>query len=212
MMVRVVLMRHGRRAQHVGDPGLLPEAHTAVHRAASALVATGGAAAVYASPLARAFETGAIVARRLGLAVHSEPLLRERANWGDPWDGETDGSFEEFTEVWKRACLERDWQPPVGDSSRAAGERLEQFIAGMLRDHSGDTVVAVSHGGLITDYLLNVIGREQLMAMCDRYDLVFGPEIPECSFTICEFDGRTVRVESVGADAYLVTPGRGTRA
>jgi broad specificity phosphatase PhoE len=75
-------------------------------------------------------------------------------------------SFEQFVALWERCSRERDYLPlvgdsPVGDSSRGAGQRVEAFMATVhaafvqagLPDGE---VVAVAHGGLIADFLLNI--------------------------------------------------------
>jgi broad specificity phosphatase PhoE len=82
------------------------------------------------------------------LPVIIEPLLRERVNWGDAPEQE----FADFMAMWERSSRERDWQPPVGDSSRAAGQRLEQFIQAQQKQHPQATILAVTHGGVLADF------------------------------------------------------------
>jgi broad specificity phosphatase PhoE len=86
------------------------------------------------------------------LPVTTEPRLRERINFGD-LPGQ---SFEQFVELWERCSRERDYVPPVGDSSRAAGERIASFMADLFAEFPAAEVVAVAHGGLIADFLLNI--------------------------------------------------------
>ena len=115
-------------------------------------------ARVYASDLRRAQETAKPLAAALGLAVIVESLLRERINFGD-LPGQ---SFAQFLTLWERCSRERDFVPPVGDSSRAAGERVAQFMAAIYAELPTGEVVAVAHGGVIADFLLNVAPSTEL--------------------------------------------------
>jgi broad specificity phosphatase PhoE len=107
---------------------------------------------VYASPLRRAQETAAPLAAALNLPVTVDGRLRERANFGD-LPGQT---FEEFVALWARCSREREYVPPVGDSSRGAGQRIEAFMAAIHAALPDGEVVAVGHGGVIADFLLNI--------------------------------------------------------
>jgi broad specificity phosphatase PhoE len=87
--------------------------------------------AVYASDLARARETAEILAERLGLAVVTDPDLRER-NWGS-WEGLTG--------------TERDGVEYVGEASDAHGERVLRAVRRIAEVHPGERIVVVTHGG-----------------------------------------------------------------
>ncbi len=134
---------------------------------------------MYASPLLRAVQTAEIVAAVLRLAPVEEPLLRERANWGD-LPGQ---SRPEFEEMWERCNRERAFVPAAGDSSVDAGRRIERFAQAAA---SGDAhVVAVTHGGVLADFLLNAFTRDELD--CVNADFVRAPYsaevMRECSIT-----------------------------
>ncbi len=194
--MKIHFIRHGKRdRQQIGDPGL-----TAAGRAEAGLLAAKLAAesiaAVYSSPLARARETAEIIATALGLAVVEDARLRERMNWGDI----ADQSIDDFITQWERCSQERDYQPPVGDSSWAAGRRLEEFVANCYQQSSRDTVVAATHGGVLADFLRNVFAPVEL----DRVQPEFcqqpysGAVIPECSVTTVSYDGERYRLEAIG--------------
>jgi broad specificity phosphatase PhoE len=109
-------------------------------------------AQVYASPLRRAQETAAPLAAALNLPMMVDARLRERANFGD-LPGQT---FEEFVALWARCSREREYMPPIGDSSRGAGQRVEAFMTAVHAALPNREVVAVGHGGVIADFLLNI--------------------------------------------------------
>ena len=137
---------------------------------------------VYSSPLRRARETADIIGLRLGLPVVVDDRLRERANWGD-LPGQT---FEEFVEMWDRCTRDREYEPLIGDSAKQAGARLESFALDLGRDGRSGSVVAVGHGGLITDFLTNVIVAEELERWHPRFAEVHGQLVAECSITRIE--------------------------
>jgi broad specificity phosphatase PhoE len=148
---------------------------------------------LYASPLRRAQETAAVIAAALELPVQTEPRLRERVNFGD-LPGQ---SFEEFAALWERCSRERDFMPPVGDSSRRAGQRVEAFVADVYAELPEGEVAAVAHGGIIADFLLNVATITDLMEI-------------SAAFAAQPYAGEVMRngsitvVEYRGADRYTV--------
>lgn len=125
---------------------------------------------VYASDLRRAQETAAPLAAALNLLLRVDRRLRERVNFGEV-PGQ---SREEFAALWEQGSRERDFVPPVGDSSRAAGQRVEAFMAEvhgelLAAGVTNGEVVAVAHGGLIADFLLNIATPEQLAAISPEF-------------------------------------------
>jgi broad specificity phosphatase PhoE len=158
-MTVVYLVRHGQvdRRTNLTDPPLSSQGWREAMQVAAYLHARP-IARVYASPLRRAQETSAPLAAALGLPVIVEPRLRERANFGD-LPGQT---FEEFVALWEQCSRDRDCLPPVGDSSRQAGQRVEEFVAAVHADLPHGEVVAVGHGGLIADFLLNICTPDKL--------------------------------------------------
>jgi broad specificity phosphatase PhoE len=92
---------------------------------------------VYTSPLRRAHQTAEEIASILGLEVICDERLRERANWGDV-EGET---WDDFLYRWERVDA---------DVSR---ERLASFVDDVTAQYKRATVIAVTHGGIVGDYL-----------------------------------------------------------
>lgn len=100
--------------------------------------------AVITSPLSRAFETGAIIAAELGLAVPSTDAdLVERQY------GEAEGL--DYREVAER--FPNDAPVPGRESREAVVERALPALMAIAQAHEGESVVVVSHGGVIRSVL-----------------------------------------------------------
>ena len=200
--MKIHFIRHGKRdRRQIGDPGLTAAGRTEAGVLATAL-AVEPIAAVYSSPLARAGETAAIIATTLGLTVVNDGRLRERMNWGDS----ADQSFDEFIAQWEHCSQDRDDEPAIGDSSRAAGQRLASFAAACHQSIAAQTIavqtiVAVTHGGVLADFLRNVFTRAELDRVRPAFSLApySGEVIPECSVTTLIYDGENYGLEAIGA-------------
>jgi len=140
---------------------------------------------VYTSPLRRAEETAVLIASVHGLPLIEDARLRERANWGD-LPGQ---SFMDFVATWERSTHDPEYIPPVGDSARQTGERMELFLRETAHKHPRDKIVAVTHGGIITDFLVHMFPLEQLKQWHPEFLALQSRLIPECSITMVRFDG-----------------------
>jgi broad specificity phosphatase PhoE len=194
-MIRVSFIRHGKRDNRlVWDPSLTPEGRAEAGLLAAQL-ASLNITEIFISPLARASETAGIIGTTLALEVVENLRLRERMNWGD-FEGQT---FDDFVAEWDRCSRERDFQPSVGDSSIGAGRRIESFVSDCHARSLG-SVVAVTHGGVLADFLLNVFLLDEL----DRVRSEFRAHpyssdvIPECSLTTVDYDGSRYRLRALG--------------
>lgn len=165
----VIFVRHGvtdMTVTHqfsggeVAGPGLNAEGRVQAAKAADAVYAIGRrswkdlplVSRVIASPLTRTQETGDAVARRLGVKVETQPLIRE-VEFGE-WQGLTG---DEIVSGYGNAL--HDWRfgesaPPGGESMADVGGRLDQALRELAADHArlsaaGDDVerawAAVSH-------------------------------------------------------------------
>lgn len=152
-MTTIYLVQHGDKERTPGDPGLTELGRDQAVATARWLQRTG-LHALYSSPLRRARETAAPIGHATGLVIHVDSRLRERLNW--------DGSqtFDAFLADWDRSTKDRDLMLGNGESSRSAGERLQVFLAGLAGASS--PVAIVSHGGVTTDLLRNLLGDDGL--------------------------------------------------
>jgi probable phosphoglycerate mutase len=113
-------------------------------------------AAIYSSPLERAYQTAEPLARRLGLEVKISPQVGEM-EFGE-WSGL---SFEELAPDprWNNFNLYRSGTPPPG------GELMAEVQCRMVREldrlrhfHPDEAVVMVSHGDVIRAALAYYLG------------------------------------------------------
>jgi broad specificity phosphatase PhoE len=102
---------------------------------------------LYSSDLTRALETARIVGKRLGLTPIPDPRLREVDLGG--WSGLTRAQvIARYPEEWERWGRGEDIDHAGGESFAQFWERVSDFIEEILRRHPGETVLAVTHGGV----------------------------------------------------------------
>jgi len=107
---------------------------------------------VYASDLIRARETAQQIADLRGLSVVTLPELRERC-YGE-WEGLT---YEEIRQRFQ----ERDEASCGIETFEAMQQRAVAVLTELAQNHPGETVVVVSHGGLINSFLHYVTNGKQ---------------------------------------------------
>jgi probable phosphoglycerate mutase len=161
-MRRILLVRHGETAWNVahrlqGHTDIeLNDAGRAQARSLAAAVAGAGLAAVVTSDLARARETGQIIAAALGLADPAvDPDLRER-RFG-VFEGLTrDECAVRYPDAW-RAWQAQRGAPPGGEERPLAVARLAGALARIAAAGGGPALV-VSHGGVMRLWLMDLLG------------------------------------------------------
>jgi broad specificity phosphatase PhoE len=162
-MRQILLVRHGetewnalgRLQGHTDIP--LNETGRAQARSLAAGVEGTGIAAVVTSDLARARETGEIVAAALGLGAPAiEPALRER-RFG-VFEGLTrDECAAQHPEAW-RAWQARSGEPPGAEPQALAVARVAEALVRIAAGEGGPALV-VSHGGVMRLWLMDVLGE-----------------------------------------------------
>ena len=154
----MILLRHGqsefnlvftqtRRDPGIKDPKLTPLGHEQAARAAEAL-AGAGIRRIVVSPYTRALQTAAPIARRLGVPVIVNPIVRERyaftCDVGSP--------RTELVLAWPQhdfAALDDIWWPPVEEPAAAVIARAALFRAEMAALPDWADTLVVSHWGFI---------------------------------------------------------------
>ena len=68
--------------------------------------------------------------------------------------------LEAFPALWARASQDRDFAPGDEESSRQAGAQLQAFLASL--PSTPGPAAAVTHGGITTDLLCNLLGDDGL--------------------------------------------------
>ena len=155
MKTQLLLIRHGEtawnaehRIQGQLDIPLSPLGVLQSARLAECL-ANEPIDAVYSSGQSRAWLTAAPLAARLGLEVIAEPRLRERS-FGI-FEGLTlDEVAERYPPEFKK-WRERDpaWRPEGGESGQQLIDRVLSAVSDIGIKHPRQTVVLVSHGGVL---------------------------------------------------------------
>lgn len=114
--------------------------------------------AVYCSDLSRAVRSAEIIAAPFGLKPVVEPGLRERS-FGI-WEGMT---FAEIRENYPRefklwAGNPFKYSPPGGENTGSVRDRAIDAFNGIVKNHAGDYVAVVAHGGINRIILCHILG------------------------------------------------------
>lgn len=149
----IYLVRHGetdwnreRRIQGSTDIPL-NDTGRAQARATGKLLSRRAWDSIYASPLSRAMETGAIIAARLGIAPpQALPEVVERS-YGAA-EGRTDDELDELYPPGSEV--------PGRETREAVAERVVPALVKLAEDNDGKYVVVVVHGGVIASVLAAV--------------------------------------------------------
>ncbi len=177
--MRLILARHGETASNRAGLGLgrqdvpLTEKGRLQAQALAEALAGEEIAAVYSSPLRRAFETAAAIAAPHGLEVVPDEGLTEMDV------GELDGlTFREmrernpeFVSRWLGDEAGTLRMPGGGESLQDVQDRAREATRRICDRHDGETVVAVTHNFVIHALLCEALN----MSICDfrrlRHDL-----------------------------------------
>ncbi|HNM85927.1 MAG: bifunctional RNase H/acid phosphatase [Mycobacterium sp.] len=199
---RLLLLRHGqtelsvqRRYSGRGNPPLTDLGRRQANAAASYLGDKGGIAAVYSSPLQRAYDTAAAAAEALGLPVVVDDDLVE-TDFGS-WEGLT------FTEAaTANPKIHGNWLrdtsviPPGGESFDAVHARVRRARSRIIAEHAGSTVLVVSH--------VTPIKMLLRMALDAGPGLLYRLHLDLASLSIAEFYGDgAASVRLINQTAYL---------
>jgi len=157
--MELLIIRHAlpvRRELDAGvaDPQLSDDGLAQADRLAEYL-ASEKIHAVYASPLRRAQQTAAPLARTQGVDIVT---VDDIAEW--------DRNSNEYVPVEElKAANDPRWQAMLRGEWHMHEESPEEFnkrcvlaIEKMIADHSGQTIAVVCHGGVINAYLVHVLG------------------------------------------------------
>ena len=104
--------------------------------------------AVYASPLARAFQTAEILAKEEKLPLRRLTGLRERdfGCWeGKSWQ-QVEAEYPDEFHLWREQPMVGI--PSGGESRKSCEARSERAIRQILEETAGDAVI-VAHGGIL---------------------------------------------------------------
>ena len=112
--------------------------------------------AFYVSPLPRAQSTAAAIAE----AIDRQPIIDEdlrEFDLGD-WEGRSFLALKEQEDLWTRWRINPWFAPPNGESPRSFHQRKIRVFQHLAELHPEQTVLVVTHGGLICNGLATWLG------------------------------------------------------
>ena len=166
---RIIAIRHGETAWNVDtriqgqlDIALNAKGRWQAERLA-AVLRSESIRAIYASDLARAWETAQYLSHTKGLPVIKETGLRER-DFGE-FEGKTFAEIEELLPEqslrWRRR--DPDFYPAGGESLVALRTRVLNATERLAAQHPGEQIALVGHGGVM-DVLYRAATRLDIQA------------------------------------------------
>ncbi|MGQ7868891.1 histidine phosphatase family protein [Sunxiuqinia sp. sy24] len=142
-MIQLIIIRHGETVENANNicqgqqHGCLSELGRRQARQLAIQLKDEPLDLVYSSDLQRTIDTAnEILKFHPEMEFVTDPLLRERSL--TLWEGKP------FPENWSW-----DYLPEGAETNEDMLERAGQFIAKLLRQHDGQRVAAITHGGLI---------------------------------------------------------------
>ena len=193
-MTELILIRHGetawnreRRKQGQTDTPL-SDTGRAQAQAVGERLARYPFAALYSSDLSRTLDTATAVAERLALKVQPLALLRER-HYGI-FQGITALEGKEKLPDAYANYLSRvaHYRFETGESLQCFSDRARNAMEWMLHRHQGQTIAAISHGGVLDVLYRHATGR----TLESRRDF----DIPNCALNWFLHDGQRWHLES----------------
>lgn len=196
-VTEILLVRHGQQEVDlqnatVGDwidPPLSEQGRQQARLLGEAL-STKRIEAIFASPLSRARETAAEVARHHGLDLRFLDDLREVEVFRDVPPDKTALEFfgKELLEAARQRMLnERNWDVyPYSESSYDFRKRAINAVEVAIATNAGERIAIVCHGGVINAYLGHIIGS--------RYDMFFRPAHASVSIVVSGEGRRVLRL------------------
>lgn len=166
MKTIVYLIRHAQASGNVdktfqghSDNGVTDEGRVQLDRLADRFK-TVAFDVIYTSPLLRTRETADAANRYHGLELRLDPGLIE-INGGDfeghPW-ADIPKHYPELQDAWDNAPYR--FAAPNGESMVEVYNRIGETVDRLVRENEGKTIVLVSHGCAIRNYLCRANGWE----------------------------------------------------
>jgi len=188
MTTRILLVRHGAtvlsaedRFAGSTDVELGPDGRMQTERLGQRL-AGEEIAALYCSPMHRAIETAETLGRWHGLTCRTLDGLREvdHGSWEGLRRSEVAARYPEEYAAWEQDPFNH--APTRGETGAAVLERAVRTVAGIVREHPGETVLVVSHKATIRLLIADLLGFDPRHYR-DRLD-----QLPAC-LNILDFHG-----------------------
>jgi len=111
----------------------------------------------YTSPLGRTKKTAAAIAEQIAMTPILEDGLRE-FDLGD-WEGRSYVDLAQSENLWGRWEVDPEFRPPNGESVLSFHNRAVEIIDTLTTQHAGETLLAVTHGGIICNVMALWLGN-----------------------------------------------------
>ena len=164
-MTRVVLIRHGetlwnkenRSMGHLDSP--LSQLGDTQARSIAYRLKSTSFSHLYSSDLGRAMQTAEYISRETGHKIRVEKMLRE-TNLGIFQGLTYNEKMEIYPTEWSiyNSSEQYEYIVPQGESQRQRTERSVSVMNQFAKIHAGETIVAVTHAGILKGFLEHVIG------------------------------------------------------
>ena len=151
--------------------------------------------AIYSSDLARAQETARALAQREAHDVRLLPQLRERHFGIFQGITATEGAVRHPEAYARYIARDPDYDFETGESLTAFAARVAEAVDWLVRHHSGQTIAAVAHSGVLDIVYRRATGRP-LETPRDF-------KIPNCALNWFRFDGQGWHLEAWGDRHHL---------
>nr|WP_272881566.1 histidine phosphatase family protein [Fundidesulfovibrio soli] len=160
------MVRHGRtswneerRIQGRADSPLTDEGAREV-AAWPEILRVYGFSALYSSPIGRAALTADALGRGLGLPVRTESGLAEQ-EFGS-WTGLTVPELRAAGLLAPQEAVGWAFTPPGGEARAEVLARSWEALTRLARAHEGQSILAVTHEGVVRAVLYALLGRDYL--------------------------------------------------
>jgi probable phosphoglycerate mutase len=167
--MELIIVRHAlplrvEKESGRADPELSAEGHLQAE-ALGTYLSHESVDAIYSSPLVRARQTAAPLARRLSITIREEDGIAE-------WDR---NSNEYIPMEEMRATNHPKWQAMMrgewvsDENQEEFNSRVRHSFDSIIEAHQSDRVVVVCHGGVINYYLSHILGMPSTQFFYPHY-------------------------------------------
>ena len=152
--------------------------------------------AIYTSDLSRARDTAAILGRALGVRPVEATVWREMdiGTWSGLTTAEVAGRH---AEEWARLRQGEDLPRGGGETFAQFQGRLLQSSQQFIRDHRGEQIVVVTHGGAVRAFLLHCRGLS--MSQFGQIEKIGNTGVSEVSL----FPGGEAEIHTINSTTHL---------
>lgn len=151
------LVRHGEKENVSNDPELTSDGIKNSYKT-GVFFRNKNIIKIFSSPLKRTQQTAQEINKSLNVQIEIDTRLRERMNLGDL----PNQTLEELLIEWDKSTKNRDYVPLGGISSRQAGNNMRDVLKDVSLKFDNKSFVIVAHGGIIMDFVRNVVKSKKL--------------------------------------------------